>query len=541
MSLDRNIIELGRKFDEYTESEPGKIRITAFPSDDDKNAIISVMRSAYIASSTFQKIVDAWFGEYATIKIIYRPKTVGKGDPGTGEVRLDPEYLTHFLYINDDGTTVQTTLEMILIHELVHALTGKLDDCVGTEDYAGDPTEYKGAAVIAANAIYKEIGIEEQNSYIASTVGDNILELGFDYAPGATIDRSVVRDTNYWDSSPAGDSDDLLIGGASDNAFIAGEGNDFLYGQGGEDRLYGGGGKDHLYGGDNNDHLDGGGDNDYLYGGNGNDRLFGDDGSDLSEINGGVDYLYGGNGADHLYGGGGKDYLYGDDGPDGDQYHEALEPGNDYLYGGGDDDHLYGGDGNDILYGDDEFGDFTGDDHLHGGSGNDYLNGGSGNDELYGGQGHDTYIIGEGHDIISDSDNDGVIYHGAMEEGNKLAGGKIYLVNGLASNTYRSEDGRYEYVFIPNRVDGPGSDDRIIMNAGGNVATGVQSDYVTGSAFDDVISLGEGNSEVALGNGGDWAAPRKAMGACLATIYFDKLFLHDICVLSKIVPQVQFF
>jgi hypothetical protein len=122
------------------------------------------------------------------------------------------------------------------VHELGHALTGRRDN----GDYV---TDYKGENVKFVNQIYQQLGLPEQISYIAYDDDGSLHELNFDYTKGATIDRAVSRDSN-WNSSAAGNSRDLLIGGPSANTLQSGDGNDFLWGAGGNDSLFGGNGTD---------------------------------------------------------------------------------------------------------------------------------------------------------------------------------------------------------------------------------------------------------------------------------------------------------
>ncbi|WP_309269906.1 calcium-binding protein [Azonexus sp.] len=167
------------------------------------------------------------------------------------------------LYIDNNGTAVGGAARVIL-HELVHALTTPI-----LEDNWNE-TDYRGDTVTRSNEIYRDLGIPEQNSYISQSdtgqgpKADKILTLGFNYTNGAAIDRSVVVDlginvdSTSWDSTDAGNSNDLLIGGLWDNKLTAGDGNDFLYGNEGNDTLYGGKGDDYLNGGEGADRLEGG-------------------------------------------------------------------------------------------------------------------------------------------------------------------------------------------------------------------------------------------------------------------------------------------
>ena len=239
------------------------------------------------------------------------------------------------MYIDNDGTVVKSTLVGALAHELVHALTPRND--TNAYNDIGINIDYKGETVTEANKIYKELGLPQQNAYIAQDHIGNTLTLGFQYTKGTPIDRSVVlpvfnKETSVsaqdWDSSTAGNSKDLLIGNANSNTLRAGDGNDFLYGGGGSDILDGGKHNDFLSGDDGIDQLIGGADNDTLRGGSegdtlygdlenkndatvlGNDELYGEDGNDALFRDDGNDVLYGGGGLDSLYGGAGNDYFH---------------------------------------------------------------------------------------------------------------------------------------------------------------------------------------------------------------------------------------
>jgi hypothetical protein len=286
-----------------------KTTITGF-SDADKATILTAMQTAYEGSATAKAMFDDWIsanpdpGKKITINYDDVPASV----PGTGEVWINLDFVNRLLYIDNNGTAVKHTVVTVIVHELVHALTGKLDDGTGGERDRGSLTDYKGATVIESNKIYLELGLPEQNSYIGQS--DIYLTEGTQYTNGAAIDRSVcvsstyapgtIDATNDWDSSPAGNSNDLLIGDADNNILSSGDGNDFLYGNDGIDILIGG---------DGNDTLDGGEGDDTLYGGAGNDILDGGEGSDALSGGAGDDFLMGGAGNDIYYVGADHDTI----------------------------------------------------------------------------------------------------------------------------------------------------------------------------------------------------------------------------------------
>ncbi|MEG3893371.1 Ig-like domain-containing protein [Microcoleus sp. Z1_A1] len=122
-----------------------------------------------------------------------------------------------------------------LLHELVHALTGKEDNFTSLD--------YKGDTVKFANQIYKELGLPEQVSYLGSD-NKGLHKLNYEYTNGAAIDAAKTEDERYLSSTSLGTSRDLLIGGSLDNTLLSGDGNDFLFGAGGNDTLSGGAGTD---------------------------------------------------------------------------------------------------------------------------------------------------------------------------------------------------------------------------------------------------------------------------------------------------------
>ena len=303
-------------------------------SDNDRNTIETVLKVAYM-SPTAKSMIDTWLSDNPTENIVIN---YDRGDfyapSNTGELGIDLSYLDTLLYISNNGTAVKHMPITAIVHELVHALTDKLDDGVGTSFYAGNPAEYRGACVIHSNLIYSELaglGIAQQNSYIAQARHGEHLTLGYEYTGGAAIDRSVVTNGD-WSTASRGNSNDLLIGGSGVNVFYAGDGNDFLYGMGGIDQLYGGNGDDTLYGGTGND---------LLVGGSGIDKLYGDEGDDKLDGGDDDDELYGGSGNDTLYGGAGNDsYFVGQGGCD--IIYDSDKRGAVY-YGGNKSQQLTGG------------------------------------------------------------------------------------------------------------------------------------------------------------------------------------------------------
>ena len=211
-----------------------KTTFTGF-SDADKATILDAMKTGYDGSATAKKMFDDWIAAGNDIDVDF---AAGKFQArvNAGKIEIDLSYLDDASYIDNKGQAVEDTPVTAILHEFVHALTGKRDNWDGV-------TEYRGDTVKMSNKIYKELGIAEQNSYIAYDSTGNILERDREYTAGAEIDRSQSGDRD-WNSSAAGVSKDLLIGGGSANNLQSGRGADVLFGAGGDDNLNGGDGDD---------------------------------------------------------------------------------------------------------------------------------------------------------------------------------------------------------------------------------------------------------------------------------------------------------
>ncbi|GAB2884049.1 hypothetical protein GCM10027180_12950 [Microbulbifer echini] len=278
-------------------------------SESDKSIILGALENIYNGSSTLRSMFDDYSELLVEIEYVQDAARVR-----SGVVQFDPSVAGNdFSYITSEGNAVAFSVESILVHELVHLFGEVVDNWDSQSDYQGDTLR-------AEAAIYDELGIPKRLSYLGADNTGSIVA-GQNYTDGQEIDRAVIvpffdpgTDGHYvgWDSAPAGDSRDLLIGRGTDRQVLSsGDGNDFLYGLGGNDFLYGGKGEDKLYGGDDNDILyaqdeldTGDTSKDELFGGAGNDKLYGDSGDDL---------LDGGEGADILEGGKGDDIYKADD------------------------------------------------------------------------------------------------------------------------------------------------------------------------------------------------------------------------------------
>jgi hypothetical protein len=209
-----------------------KTTFTGF-SAADQATILGAMQTAYNGSATAKAMFDSYIATPSnTINVQFQAGAFA-ASAGTGSLFLDLSFLTNNTYITPTGQAVEDTALSGIVHELGHALTGRLDNW--------NTVDYKGDNVTFVNTIFTELGLPEQVSYIAYDVDGSLHELNYNYTNGATIDRAFSGDSN-WNSSPAGNSKDLLIGGASANNLQSGAGDDFIFGAGGDDNLNAGDG-----------------------------------------------------------------------------------------------------------------------------------------------------------------------------------------------------------------------------------------------------------------------------------------------------------
>lgn len=223
-----------------------KTTLTNFndPNIDEEAQILAVLQTAYDKSPTAKAMFDTWInaapGNTIDIKFVANElrgfvKVTPSGNVGTGKVEIDFARLNNLTYISATGKAVPDTLTTALLHELVHALTGKRDNFTSLD--------YKGDTVKFANQIYKELGLPEQVSYLGAD-DQGLHKLNYEYTNGAAIDAARSENEPYLSSTSLGTSRDLLIGGPSPNTLLSGDGNDFLFGAGGNDTLSGGAGTD---------------------------------------------------------------------------------------------------------------------------------------------------------------------------------------------------------------------------------------------------------------------------------------------------------
>ena len=334
-----------------------------------------------------------------------------------------------------------------------------------------------------------------------------------------------LRASNNGDAlTIAGDVGGTLTGGAGDDILTGGNGNDRLIGNDGDDILRGGPGNDIAFGGLGNDTLNGGDNDDQLFGGAGDDFFVGI---------GGTDSIDGGAGTDtnSFQGiGSGITAVIRDDGSgiasygrvtemftdieqlEGSEFDDFLTvegsigrtllglQGNDTLTGGTGDDTLIGNQGNDLLRG------AQGDDMIFGGAGDDFLNGFDGNDMLFGEAGDDFFVGILGTDVISGGD--GIDTNSFQGVGT----GVVATIN--PDNTGTATYGSVTETFTGiENLTGSDFDDVLSVNtgrntvlrglAGNDILTSLEgNDLLVGGIGNDILRSGAGN-DTSFGNEGD--------------------------------------
>jgi Ca2+-binding RTX toxin-like protein len=205
---------------------------------DQEKLLLNVMENAYTKSPLARAMFDKFLEDDLNVIDLRFVANEARGIPGEDQrVEFDPTLPSKGgSYIDLNGNAVPLTVSHLLLHELVHALVD------GDDVY--NATDYKGETVTLTNFFLKDIGEPQRVSYIASDLFKQYLNTGFAYTQGAPIDAAVLAPDVNWNSSPLGNSRDLLIGGPGSNALDSGPGDDFFFGGAGNDTLNGGTGTD---------------------------------------------------------------------------------------------------------------------------------------------------------------------------------------------------------------------------------------------------------------------------------------------------------
>ena len=113
-----------------------KTTFTGF-SDADKATILDAMKTGYDGSATARKMFDDWIAAGNDIDVDF---AAGKFQArvNAGKIEIDLSYLDDASYIDNKGQAVEDTPVTAILHEFVHALTGKRDNWDGVTEYRGD-------------------------------------------------------------------------------------------------------------------------------------------------------------------------------------------------------------------------------------------------------------------------------------------------------------------------------------------------------------------------------------------------------------------
>lgn len=212
----------------------------------DTATIDAAITTLYNNSSTAQSMLEQLVSLNKTLTINYVADTMA-GDPGEYLVEADLSYIQGLCYINPTGKAIAYDLELVLAHELVHAILGLTDDSPTVPNFAG-PT------VIYTNTIHDELSEDRRLSYDGAGW---TLSANTQYTNGQTIDTAIIAGGSY-DADANGHmagSRDLLIGKSSADTLATGDGNDYLYGQDGDDTLSAGAGDDEITTGNGDDDV----------------------------------------------------------------------------------------------------------------------------------------------------------------------------------------------------------------------------------------------------------------------------------------------
>ncbi|MEG4944032.1 hypothetical protein [Microcoleus sp. F4-D5] len=101
-----------------------KTTFTGFSAAEEAQ-ILAALQTAYDGSSTAKTMFDNWINAGNIIDIQFVP-TVFQAYASTGRLEIDLAELNNASYISTTGKAEKDTLVTALVHELGHALTGRL-------------------------------------------------------------------------------------------------------------------------------------------------------------------------------------------------------------------------------------------------------------------------------------------------------------------------------------------------------------------------------------------------------------------------------
>jgi Ca2+-binding RTX toxin-like protein len=306
---------------------------------------------------------------------------------------------------------------------------------------------------------------------------------------------SIFYPTHTWGATIHGGAATDVITGSNGNDAIHGNGSgDHLDGRGGDDQLFGGEGFDNLTPGAGHNLVDGGADLDTALYLTAQYALAIDlaagtvsDGVEVFDTLVSIEAVYGGPLGDTIFGDFTASSLSG-------------SSGNDTIYGRGDSDFIDGGEGADIV---------------HGGGGDDWIiagdsllpGAGSEVDAIFGEGGEDLVWVGDGDSADGGSGYDEVLFDFTGAQ----AGVTLDLAAALAGTAGANAGGTISNFEDAVAVIGSAFDDVLILgdapftlrNTGAQGAHGGEgSDRITGGATADSL-FGEGGDDLLSGGGGN--------------------------------------
>lgn len=266
----------------------------------DKNIIEGVISSIYNSSTAMSKMeLFTHLGKIITFG-------VDNGNEDSTSTDFNPVISLNFAnyneksYIGDNGIVYFASKNQVILHELLHALTG--DDDNRPNNYVTPNFDYVGSIVNLQRIISAELGwVDVRNSYEAVIFRNGMNEIGAEFGQSLTENNKVelvlssnrpFQEINVSEkTAPV-----LIVGGALPEYITLGTGDDYGYAGAGSDYLVGGSGSDKLKGNSGSDTLIGGSVTPIMDVTN----------LDMTEDNtslddGNVDYLSGGEGVDRYY------------------------------------------------------------------------------------------------------------------------------------------------------------------------------------------------------------------------------------------------
>ncbi|MDX6584537.1 MAG: hypothetical protein QOI10_3721, partial [Solirubrobacterales bacterium] len=264
---------------------------TAFLPTDPQIALIqAALVKLYNGSATARALIDQGGGlttdaegvsRFTKQITIYKCPDPGNSIalPGQNIIAINTDIVNNLVWIGVDGKLHKEVLEDTVIHELVHAITGRLDytDPLSPVAYNAANYNFPGPTQNVANQVMLELGYGpdfRQAGYLATVGAGSSLRSDLSYTEGNLVSGAVLLRDRTDDGGPNVDVSqntfsylgDSLYGTAL-NSDLAGNKNLLIIGDSRNNQIKGNVGNDYLYGGTGNDTISGGSGNDLIHGG----------------------------------------------------------------------------------------------------------------------------------------------------------------------------------------------------------------------------------------------------------------------------------